>query len=99
MHERRSALKHRACANNTPIVTHMQVLLVDAPWVFGPAWEVIRPLMRKYAALVRGKGGTLPITWMPCLPFDRVPFEAFTPRENVCTELPYPLQRPGDSHD
>jgi len=30
-----------------------QVLLVDAPWVFAPAWEVIRPLMRKYAALVR----------------------------------------------
>lgn len=30
-----------------------QVLFVDAPWVFGPAWEVIRPLMRKYAALVR----------------------------------------------
>ena len=29
-----------------------QVLMVEAPWVFGPAWEVIRPLMRKYAALV-----------------------------------------------
>lgn len=29
-----------------------QVLFVEAPWVFGPAWEVIRPLMRKYAALV-----------------------------------------------
>lgn len=27
--------------------------MVDAPWVFQPAWEVIRPLMRKYAALVR----------------------------------------------
>ena len=44
----------------------MQVLLVEAPWVFGPAWEVIRPLMRKYAALVRGNGGKAPITWMPC---------------------------------
>jgi len=30
-----------------------QVLLVDAPWVFQPAWAVIKPLMRKYAALVR----------------------------------------------
>lgn len=30
-----------------------QVLLVEAPWVFGPAWELIKPLMRKYAALVR----------------------------------------------
>ncbi|GAX79298.1 hypothetical protein CEUSTIGMA_g6739.t1 [Chlamydomonas eustigma] len=30
-----------------------QVLLVDAPWMFGPAWEIIKPLMRKYAALVR----------------------------------------------
>ncbi len=29
-----------------------QVLLVEAPWVFRPAWEVIRPLLRKYAALV-----------------------------------------------
>lgn len=37
-----------------------QVLLVEAPWVFGPAWEVIRPLMRKYAALVRGWGGRPP---------------------------------------
>jgi hypothetical protein len=33
-----------------------QVLFVDAPWVFYPAWEVIRPLMRKYAALVRPAG-------------------------------------------
>lgn len=30
-----------------------QVLFVDAPWVFYPAWEVIKPLMRKYKALVR----------------------------------------------
>ncbi len=29
------------------------MLLVDAPWVFKPAWEVIRPLLRKYAALVQ----------------------------------------------
>jgi hypothetical protein len=29
-----------------------QVLFVDAPWVFQPAWQVIKPLMRKYAALV-----------------------------------------------
>lgn len=29
-----------------------QVLFVDAPWVFQPAWAVIKPLMRKYAALV-----------------------------------------------
>lgn len=29
-----------------------QVLMVDAPWVFQPAWQVIRPLLRKYAALV-----------------------------------------------
>jgi hypothetical protein len=30
-----------------------QVLFVDAPWVFQPAWQVIKPLMRKYAALVQ----------------------------------------------
>ncbi|KXZ47547.1 hypothetical protein GPECTOR_34g706 [Gonium pectorale] len=30
-----------------------QVLFVEAPWVFFPAWEVIKPLMRKYSALVR----------------------------------------------
>jgi len=30
-----------------------QVLFVDAPWVFLPAWEVVKPLMRKYAALVQ----------------------------------------------
>lgn len=29
-----------------------QVLFVDAPWVFQPAWAAIQPLMRKYAALV-----------------------------------------------
>lgn len=29
-----------------------QVLFVDAPWVFQPAWAAIKPLMRKYAALV-----------------------------------------------
>lgn len=29
-----------------------QVLFVEAPWVFLPAWEVIKPAMRKYAALV-----------------------------------------------
>ena len=30
-----------------------QVLFVEAPWVFLPAWEVVKPLMRKYAALVQ----------------------------------------------
>ncbi|KAF5839314.1 CRAL-TRIO domain-containing protein [Dunaliella salina] len=30
-----------------------QVLFVDAPWAFKPAWAIIQPLMRKYAALVR----------------------------------------------
>lgn len=30
-----------------------QVLLVDAPWFFKGPWEVIKPLLRKYAALVR----------------------------------------------
>ncbi len=30
-----------------------QVLFVDAPWVFQPAWQVIKPLMRKYSALVQ----------------------------------------------
>ncbi|MEW5315638.1 MAG: hypothetical protein WDW38_007052 [Sanguina aurantia] len=30
-----------------------QVLMVEAPWVFTPAWEVIKPLLRKYKALVR----------------------------------------------
>jgi hypothetical protein len=30
-----------------------QVLLVDAPWIFKAPWELIKPLLRKYAALVR----------------------------------------------
>jgi hypothetical protein len=30
-----------------------EVLFVDAPWVFRPLWAVVRPLLRKYAALVR----------------------------------------------
>ncbi|GFH29899.1 CRAL-TRIO domain-containing protein [Haematococcus lacustris] len=30
-----------------------QVLFVEAPWMFQPAWAAIQPLMRKYAALVR----------------------------------------------
>ncbi|KAI8470161.1 MAG: CRAL-TRIO domain-containing protein [Monoraphidium minutum] len=30
-----------------------QVLMVDAPWIFQPSWAVIKPLLRKYAALVR----------------------------------------------
>jgi hypothetical protein len=30
-----------------------QVLLVDAPWFFKGPWEVIKPLLRKYAGLVR----------------------------------------------
>ena len=30
-----------------------QVLVVDAPWVFRPAWTVVRPMLRKYALLVR----------------------------------------------
>jgi hypothetical protein len=30
-----------------------QVLFVDAPWVFKPGWEMVKPWLRKYAALVR----------------------------------------------
>jgi hypothetical protein len=30
-----------------------QVLLVDAPWIFQAPWRAIRPLLRKYSALVR----------------------------------------------
>ena len=30
-----------------------QIVLVDAPWFFKGPWEVIKPLLRKYAALVR----------------------------------------------
>lgn len=30
-----------------------QVLFVEAPWIFQPAWEVVKPWLRKYAALVR----------------------------------------------
>lgn len=29
------------------------MLLVDAPWIFKAPWEVIKPLLRKYQALVR----------------------------------------------
>jgi hypothetical protein len=27
--------------------------MVDAPWIFSGPWELIRPLLRKYAALVQ----------------------------------------------
>ncbi len=30
-----------------------QVLFVDAPWIFKPGWEVMKPWLKKYAALVR----------------------------------------------
>jgi hypothetical protein len=29
-----------------------QVLFVEAPWVFTPLWHAIKPMMRKYGALV-----------------------------------------------
>lgn len=29
-----------------------QILFVDAPWIFRPAWDATKPLMRKYAAMV-----------------------------------------------
>ena len=30
-----------------------QSLLVEAPWVFQPVWQFVKPLLRKYASLVR----------------------------------------------
>lgn len=30
-----------------------QVLLVESPWLFKPLWQVLKPLMGKYSALVR----------------------------------------------
>ncbi len=30
-----------------------QVLMVDAPWLFQPGWKLVKPWLRKYAALVR----------------------------------------------
>ncbi len=30
-----------------------QVLFVQAPWVFRPGWVMVKPLLRKYAKLVR----------------------------------------------
>lgn len=30
-----------------------QVLVVEAPWIFDPVWQVIKPWLRKYAGLVR----------------------------------------------
>ena len=30
-----------------------QVLMVDAPWLFQPPWQLIKPLLKKYATLVR----------------------------------------------
>ena len=30
-----------------------QVLMVDAPWLFQPGWNMVRPWLKKYAALVR----------------------------------------------
>ena len=32
------------------------VLFVDAPWAFKPVWLVVKPLLRKYGALVRFVG-------------------------------------------
>ena len=29
------------------------MLFVDAPWAFKPVWAVVKPLLRKYGALVR----------------------------------------------
>lgn len=45
----------RPCAGpHSPHAPCPQVLFVEAPWVFQPAWAIIQPLMRKYAALVGG---------------------------------------------
>lgn len=30
-----------------------QVLLIEPPWVFTPVWQIVKPLMGKYAALVK----------------------------------------------
>ena len=30
-----------------------QVLFVEAPWIFKPGWEMMKPWLKKYAALVR----------------------------------------------
>ncbi len=30
-----------------------QVLFVDAPWGFQPGWELVKPWLKKYAALVQ----------------------------------------------
>ena len=30
-----------------------QVLLIEPPWVFTPVWQIVKPLMGKYASLVR----------------------------------------------
>lgn len=30
-----------------------QVLFVDAPWIFQPGWEIVKPWLKKYSALVR----------------------------------------------
>jgi len=29
------------------------VLLIEPPWVFTPVWQIVKPLMGKYAALVK----------------------------------------------
>ena len=29
-----------------------RVLFVDAPWLFQPGWNVVKPWLKKYAALV-----------------------------------------------
>lgn len=30
-----------------------EILMVDAPWIFQPTYSVIKPMLGKYAALVR----------------------------------------------
>ena len=30
-----------------------RVLFVDAPWMFQPGWEIVKPWLKKYAALVQ----------------------------------------------
>eukprot|EP01023_Acetabularia_acetabulum_P008056 TRINITY_DN13501_c0_g1_i5.p1 TRINITY_DN13501_c0_g1~~TRINITY_DN13501_c0_g1_i5.p1 ORF type:complete len:273 (-),score=42.62 TRINITY_DN13501_c0_g1_i5:150-968(-) len=48
-----------------------RVIVVDAPWVFKPVWQLIKPMLRKYSELV--EFGSLTDVWKRFDSMDQVP--------------------------
>lgn len=44
-----------------------QLLLMEAPFVFQPMWNLVKPLMRSYASLVSGHSGCCLLGDIPSL--------------------------------